>query len=314
MFLFPAAISILRIALTSIFFNFESPLYLASINKVKDAERVLVKLYKGEYVQEELRATIQQVEANEKKKMNIGVLLTKRYLIRVILGVFITFNIQFSGINAVTFYSQKLFEKYVTNQSTADLLNIVLSIVNLLANMLSGRIVDLSGRKKVFLFGDTICMISLALLAILYQLEYPYASLAMIFLYSISFCASIGPLIFIILPEILPDQGISLVLTFYWLFAFIVGLTYPPMTESTVGIPGTFGFYSCCCFVGILVFIALFKETKGKNNMEISQIYCKGQEPVKDKEQEKDYELKGNSLYQPENTESDRVATLNTLI
>ena len=291
MFLLPIAVSVFRSLMILLFFNLESPLYLINQNRREEAEQVLRIIYEDSYVGEELRHIIQRNETSSSKNSSWSTLLSRRYALRLVLGIVIVFNTQFSGVNAVTFFSQKLFEKYVDDKMKANLFNIGLGLANLVANMFSGKLVDISGRKRIFLIGDFFCMVFLALMAILYQYGYLYASLTMIYLYSIAFCMSIGQLLFIILPEILPEQGVGLIFSINWVFAFVIGLSYPKMIASSLDVPGTFGFYAGCCFVGFIIFLLFFKETKGKTNYEISSLF-KGikKKALLIQEDEKDYE------------------------
>jgi MFS family permease len=273
MFLLPIGVSIMRSSLIIIFFNLESPLYLINKNKHEEAERVLRIIYEDSYVGEELKHIMQRNETSAHKSSSWTKLLSRRYALRLVVGLVIAFNSQFSGINAVTFFSQRLFEKYVGDTTTANYFNIGLGFANLISNIFSGKLVDIAGRKKIYLIGDFFCMLFLALMAILYQYGYLYPSLAMIYLYSISYCMSIGQLLFIIIPEILPEQGLGLIFACNWVFAFIIGLSYPKMIASSLDVPGTFGFYAACCFFGFLFVLLFFKETKGKTNYEISFLF-----------------------------------------
>ena len=98
-------------------------------------------------------------------------------------------------------------------------------------------------------------------------------TLIMIFAFNGFFNLGAGPLIFLIIPQILPGKLVGLVFFIYWIFAFLVGLLFPKMIDSAMGIEGSFLFFGGCVFFGFVFNLVFLEETKGMSNEEISALY-----------------------------------------
>lgn len=186
---------------------------------------------------------------------------------------------QFSGINAVVTYSTTLYDKTLNDSIMAKYFTIVNSVILLTAAFISGRISDKLGRRTILMWGNATCTVLLFLMGILILINdsspsniLGFASIITTFLYLFAFSLSLGPLIWVYQPEILPDKGISLSVISNWLFLTIVIFILPIMIEKA----GAYTAYFIFC--GFLMFsqlymIKMLKETKGKNFKEIGQIF-----------------------------------------
>jgi MFS family permease len=80
---------------------------------------------------------------------------------------------QFSGTNSILFYAKQLFNKVTDNDlHLTQILIILLSIVQLLAVIVSTQIIDKLGRKVMILKGQAfvaICLILIALFDIIFK-------------------------------------------------------------------------------------------------------------------------------------------------
>ena len=68
--------------------------------------------------------------------------------------------------------------------------------------------------------------------------------------------------------DILPDVGVAFTSTILWIFATGVGILFPWM-KDTWSIVTAFDVFLGCSTVGLLFFIFMIEETKGKNQQEI---------------------------------------------
>ena len=186
---------------------------------------------------------------------------------------------QFSGINAVVTYSSTLYDKTLNDSTMAKNFTIVNSVILLIAAFISGKISDKFGRRTILLWGNAACTVLLFLMGLLILINdsspsnaLGFTSIAMTFLYLFAFSLSLGPLIWVYQPEILPDKGISLSVICNWLFCTIVIFISPIMIEKA----GAYTAYFVFC--GFLIFSQLYmmkmlKETKGKGFREVEQIF-----------------------------------------
>ena len=127
------------------------------------------------------------------------------------------------GINGVMFYSTKLFDsdpKMSINDSYV--LNGVIGFANCFSTLITLNLIDSVGRKKIGVVGSAI-MCPLLIAIFLFDLfKYLWVVTVMVILYIINFAYSLGPLLWIYLPEILPEKGLAMATCLQWIFT--VGL------------------------------------------------------------------------------------------
>lgn len=100
---------------------------------------------------------------------------------------------------------------------------LILGSVNILATLISGLIIDKIGRKTILLIGNFFCMIFLGSVAYLFYKHNFYSTKYFILMYIFAFGLSLGPIVWIYIPEILPEKGISIVAFLNWVFVLTIG-------------------------------------------------------------------------------------------
>jgi MFS transporter, SP family, sugar:H+ symporter len=87
-------------------------------------------------------------------------------------------------------------------------------------------------------------------------------------LYVIFFNVSWGPVMWIMLGEMFPNQirgsGLAIAGLAQWGANFIITFTFPYLLASSLGLPGAYGIYALFSAFSIFFVIKLVKETKGK--------------------------------------------------
>lgn len=78
-----------------------------------------------------------------------------------------------------------------------------------------------------------------------------------------SFGLSLGPIVWVYLPEILPAKGVSLAVLANWVGCGIIGVGFP-IVVKIIQIQGTFLVFLGCCIAATIFFLFFIKETKGK--------------------------------------------------
>lgn len=116
------------------------------------------------------------------------------------------------------------------NNTLVNLANVILNVLMLVSAYLSGLIIDKSGRKSVLLYGEVFCAILLGLTALFSLEEWnAYCVALFIILYCTSFGMSLGPIVWMYMPEIVPFKAVSLASSFNWLCSAILGLFFDTM-------------------------------------------------------------------------------------
>ncbi len=212
-------------------------------------------------------------------------LLTGKYrrVSFVILAMALLANL--CGINAVLYYGNVLFENIgIASEKTAYYQQIVVGIAFFAAAVWAVYNVEKYGRRKLLIMGSFVCFVSITLLGILILMG--VTSLFMLLLmiiYILFFGGTIGPVLWIIIPELAPnilrDKLMSWATFLIWTGSFIVSQTFPMLTNSATLnaiFNGSFPFflYGLCCLLWFLLNVFFVTETKDKSLEQISAEMC----------------------------------------
>lgn len=285
---FPILTTSLRIICLMTCFNFETIPFLVQKGKDDEAKELVKKLYLEQHCEEIFEEYKKKTGNN--KNGTFSELFGKRYRSRMVMGILLSFIQQFSGCNAVLFYSNRIFKGEGNNgkidpydEKMAKVFTILIGFILLFASWLSGKIIDKFGRKSLLLYGELLCISTLLLLSIFGFLGLTEPSKYVILVYMFSFGISLGPIVWIYLPEILPEKGVSLAALFNWIGCGILGLFFP-IVEKAIKIQGAFLIFLGCCIAGLIYMAIFVKETKGKSAEEIEEMFEEDYEELSDKE------------------------------
>lgn len=205
-------------------------------------------------------------------------LFQKKYARPVMLAVVLAMFNQLSGINAIIYYSKRIFEMAGFDSSNAYLQSIYIGSANLLFTLIAMSVIDRFGRKKLLLMGSVGMIVFLALTAAAFRdagLSDPN-----VVWYLIGFIAffafSQGAVIWVFISEIFPNsvrsQGASLGSFTHWIMAAAISYAFPVIVNS-----GPNGGYYSFFFYTVMMVLHLFfvwkflPETKGKSLERIQQ-------------------------------------------
>lgn len=188
----------------------------------------------------------------------------------LIIGISLGCFQQFFGINSVMYYGPIIFEhlglRIYKMQLVATLL---MGCVNLLGTISVSLIVDRVGRRTLLLFGSIIAVLSLSILAVLYQFDiknHISASITLMSLYILGYCISVGSLFWLIISEIYPSEvrGLSMGIATgaQWLSNFVNSYLFL-WVLNIFSIGTIFMIYAGVC-VSCILFVYLYvPETAG---------------------------------------------------
>ena len=263
----------------------ESPRWLLSKGREQDALRVLVAAHGSDAAQHEL-ASIRSSLADPTRRFDIRELLTARLRWVLLFGFGIAFFQQATGINAVFYYLPTIFAQVGGGLATAFGQSVFVGLVNVGMTFVAIWLIDRIGRKPLLCIGLT--GMTLSLLSISWAFHATQAAaggtpaaaqatfvLVAIAAYVASFAISLGPVMWVLLSEIYPNEqrATAIAVVGFWnsLVSATVTLVFPKEL-ATWGPAGTFLAYGLIAGAGLL-FIAMFApETKGKTLEELAQI------------------------------------------
>lgn len=195
------------------------------------------------------------------------------------ISLMLMFFQQFSGINAVIFYTVPIF-KSAGSTMDANLSAIIVGVVQVLMTFVAAILVERAGRKILLVQSSAIMGLCLAVLGIYFNLKnnnHDVSSIGWIPLLSmvmfiVSFSLGYGPIPWMMMGELLAPEvkGIatSLVVLFNWIAVFIVTKSFVVLTSS-FGSDITFWIFAVIMAFGTMYGLKQVFETKGKSNAQI---------------------------------------------
>ena len=241
-------------------------IFIILLYTVPDTPRSLVQLNKEDIALEVLKKVNGENEAveilNDIKntlKEKTAPLLTYGFGI-VIIGILLSVFQQFVGINVVLYYAPEIFKTLDLATDTALLQTIIVGIVNFLFTIIAIKTVDIYGRKPLMIIGAigmAISMISLGLT--FYGNLDGYVALVCMMIYVASFALSWGPVTWVLLSEIFPNnirnKALAIAVAAQWASNYLVSATFPIMNNNTY-LTETFNNGFAYWIYGVMSFLA----------------------------------------------------------
>lgn len=277
----------------SLLFIPESPRFLVAKKKESKAEKVLSKLY-GDIVGKKKVLDIGATLAQDGHKPRFSDLYDKvkgRIKPIVWIGIGLAVFQQFVGINVVFYYGAVLWQAVGFGENDALLINVVSGALSIGAVAAALLLVDRIGRKPLLLIGSIGMSITLALVVIAFtsgslvadpitgekslQLSDAMGMLALIAAnaYVVFFNASWGPVMWVMLGEMFPNQirglGLAVAGLAQWGANFLVTLTFPILLGSA-GLAFAYSLYTIGAVISIFFVAKYVYETKGKELEEMT--------------------------------------------
>ena len=241
----------------------ESPRWLAKRGRVGEAEDVLMSSGDPNY-RHDLAEIVKSVD--EKHGSADESLFQRKYYLPIFLAVSIAFFNQFTGINAILYYTNFIFTRAGFTKVSADLQTVAIGATNLLFTIVAMTVIDRIGRRKLLLIGSVGMAVALAGVAAVFLSGTHQNLLVWCLVGFIAFFAfSQGAVIWVYLSEIFPTRvrakGQSLGSFTHWIVNAGITFLFPVLAESSGGLP--FVFFALMMVVQFFVVLAVFPETKG---------------------------------------------------
>lgn len=269
------------IFLGSLIFVPESPRYLVAAGREEAAFQVLSRLTHPDDARTKVAEIRSTLSADHRRRFSdLMVKATGRIHPLLWAGIGLAAFQQLVGINVVFYYGAVLWQSAGFTEADALLTNVITGLVNILSTLGAIALVDRVGRKPLLLFGSIGMAVSLAGLAVIFgtsqvgedghlMLGNFMGTVALITanLYVICFGFSWGPVMWVMLGEMFPNQfrGAALAICGFvqWIANFTVTLTFPPLL-SGAGLGGAYALYAAFAAISIWFVLAVIRETRGK--------------------------------------------------
>jgi MFS transporter, SP family, sugar:H+ symporter len=258
----------------------ESPRYLVARGRQEEARAVLVRLFGAAVAEVKARDIRDSIAADhapsfaDLKDRSTGKL---RRIVWVGLGL-ATLQ-QLVGINVVFYYGAVLWQAVGFSEADSLKINVLSGSLSVAACLVAMLLIDHIGRKPLLLIGSIGMAVTLGIMAVAFgsgqfvndtlHLAPNVAILALVSanLYVILFNISWGPVMWVMLGEMFPNQmrGSALAVSgaAQWIANFLISASFPVLAKG-LGLPLTYGFYASCAFISIFFVVKMVHETRGR--------------------------------------------------
>jgi len=273
----------------------ETPNHLVAKGKTTAARKVLSRLRSSEAEAEEeyeallrKQASTTQVSdtaeemgnfaaaASEPKVGGMRGLFSKGVRKQFFVGCMLMVFQQFSGINAVIFFSSSILQSGGIDDPNEG--GLIVMAVQVLMTGVAVLLMDRAGRRMLLLISLTGMTLFTGTLAAFYYNDNKPAWLSLTSLvgYIVFFSLGLGAIPWLIMGEIFPGHvralAASIATLLNWTLSFIVTETFASLL-SALGPSVTFTIFGGVCALGICFVVAFVPETKGKTFEEIEALF-----------------------------------------
>ncbi|EZF70241.1 hypothetical protein H105_07417 [Trichophyton soudanense CBS 452.61] len=199
-----------------------------------------------------------------------GALMDPIYRPAIISVIAIMLTQQFTGINSIVMYSVSLLSTILP--TTAALLTVLVSCLNLIMTVICAPLSDKLGRKTCILLSISGMGSMSMLLAIGIASNFKVLSAVATLLFVTSFAVGLGPVPFILASELVGPEAVgatqSWALASSWIATFIVAQFFPSLNEHMGGKGQIYWLFTTMALI-LGSFIGWWvPETKGKSGMD----------------------------------------------
>ncbi|MGA7538698.1 MAG: sugar porter family MFS transporter [Steroidobacteraceae bacterium] len=267
--------------LVGLWFQDESPRWLIAHGRTDEARAVLMRTQAPDAVQ----GQIAEIERVKQIGSTLGMrqLLHHRGLRRgMLLAAMLAVFQQLVGINTIVYYAPTILSAAGFGDSAAILNSVGLASLSIVATLIAASLVDRAGRRPLLLGGLVGMVVSMAMLgavffgAGLHSANGKVIAVACLAVFKIAFSLSWGPLVWVMLPELLPlhlrgtVMGGAVFLN--WATNFLVSLLFPMVLAAGAGV--AFELFAGFGFIAFVLTAQWLPETTGRSleRLELEQV------------------------------------------
>lgn len=219
------------IFLALLFFVPETPRYLMMKGRESEARAVLLRLgseQECEHELAEIRASLARPHSGRLFSFGAWLILS---------GILLSVFQQFVGINVVLYYATDIFKGMGMSTDAALMQTIIVGAVNLVFTTIAILTVDRFGRRPLQIAGG--CIMALSMIALGVELAVGakgFGALLAMLVYTAGFAVSWGPVTWVLLSEIFPNQirgsAMAVAVAMQWVANYIVSWSFPILNNN----------------------------------------------------------------------------------
>jgi len=244
----------------------ESPRWLITHRGDRAAGLDVFRRINPELSEQEVVALADTVEGSLSHTKVDAQFFTRRLITPIMLAFLIAFFNQLSGINAILYFTPRIFEMTGLAKNAALLQSVGVGFTNLIFTFVGLWLIDRLGRKQLLMIGSFGYIASLGLCSWAFYTGHFKIVPVCIFAFIAAHAVGQGAVIWVFISEIFPNRnraaGQALGSFTHWIFAALLTLFFPKMVEALQ--PGTIFAFFCGMMALQLIWVKfMVPETKG---------------------------------------------------
>ncbi|MGZ0654580.1 sugar porter family MFS transporter [Coraliomargarita sp. W4R53] len=254
----------------------ESPRWLISHREGNEDAIAVLKRLSPTLSDAEIDKQILEVTAAAHQKGSTVGFWNMRLKVPIVLAFLVAFFNQLSGINAVLYFSPRIFEMTGLGAQAALLQSIGIGVTNLVFTFAGLWLIDRLGRRTLLYVGSFGYIASLGLCSWAFYSEHFGIVPLCIFAFIAAHAIGQGAVIWVFISEIFPNKhradGQALGSFTHWIFAALLTMFFPKMV--TLFSPASVFLFFCFMMMLQLIWVkVMVPETKGRTLEEIEADY-----------------------------------------
>jgi len=259
----------------------ESPRYLVGKGKIDEAREVLRSVLGPVDLDAKVDAIEASVTRDAKLEKQASLRGPRFGLLPIVwVGILLSVFQQLVGINVIFYYSTTLWRSVGFDDSQSFTVSTITAVTNVVVTFIAIALVDKIGRKPLLLAGSAGMTVSLVMMAIAFTqssgsgddvtLAGSWGTIALVAanVFVVSFGASWGPVVWVLLGEMFPNRirasALAIAAAAQWLANFAITVSFPPLSEN-LGLPFTYGMYGTFALLSFVFVLAKVKETRNRD-------------------------------------------------
>ena len=244
----------------------ESPRWLITHSGNRAAGFQVLQRINPRMTNTDLQTLVDEIQASVHRDKTGTRFFTHRLMRPILLAFLIAFFNQLSGINAVLYFAPRIFEMTGLQSRSAMLQSVGIGLTNLVFTFVGLWLIDRLGRRTLLIIGSFGYILSLGLSSWAFYAQHFSIVPLCIFAFIAAHAVGQGAVIWVFISEIFPNRnraaGQALGSSTHWIFAALLTLFFPIMTERIA--PGTiFAFFCFMMCLQLLWVLFVVHETKG---------------------------------------------------